>query len=305
VPASFGIRTALAACLLPRWGGSYEEVAAVADEAAERVPEHPALAALRGLVDWDRGRVAAKEQGDEAAAALYTRALEAGEYWRYYESRASAYYRLKRYTDTLADLSRGLALLPEQPGMLVLRAKTLLALERPGEAVADIRLVAAIDPTSDDLASFRKRELETGVQRGHQLLTVTNDPAGAARRLTATIELTGGNGDAYYWRGRAYLFTKDMDRALADFEEAIRRDERHLEAYRNVDYILAKRGDFDGIVARWTGYIALEPMSGQAYLERAGAHKAKGDMTAAFADLRKSCSLGHREACDIERRAGG
>jgi tetratricopeptide (TPR) repeat protein len=98
---------------------------------------------------------------------------------------------------------------------------------------------------------------------------------------------------------------KDMDRAFADFEEAIRLDPRHIEAYRNVDYILVKRRDFEGIIARWNRYIALEPMSGQAYLERAGAFRARGDQAAALADLRKACSLGHREACDIERRAGG
>ncbi len=179
-------------------------------------------------------------------------------------------------------------------------------MKRPGEAIADVRLVAEMDPTSDDLAYYRRWELSVGERTGYQLLRETKDTLGAIRQLTASIQLTdGGNAALHYWRGRAYLTLDDAEHALADYERAITLDPRHIDSYRDIDYLLAKRGDWGRIVERWTRYIELEPMSGQAYLERGGALHHKGDQTAALADLRKACSLGEREACALAERVGG
>ena len=56
-PASMRIRWALAMCRLPRWGGSHEAVRAIWDQAEPFVADHPALAALGGVVSWDLGRL--------------------------------------------------------------------------------------------------------------------------------------------------------------------------------------------------------------------------------------------------------
>ncbi len=304
-PASLRIRTRLAGCMLPRWGGSYEALTALAQEASTHVKENPALASLAGWVDWDRGRIVANDKRYDEAIGFYTKAIGAGEYWEFYESRARAYYAQKRYTDALADLARALALEPDDPDVLVLRAKTLKALGRQEDAIADIRLATELDTTNDDLVAFRNFENEAAAFEGYQALEVRKDPAGAIRRLTTAIDMTEGSGDVFYRRGRAYLALSDTTNALADFERAIRLDPRHFEAYRNVDYILAKQGDWDGIIERWTRYIELEPMSGPALLERGGARHHKGDEVNARADLRKACSLGTTEACELEKRLGG
>lgn len=301
-PASLRIRTRLAACLLPRWGGSYDALAALAREAATHVKENPSLASLAGWVDWDRGRVAAGENRYQDAIDLYTKALDAGEYWEFYKERADAYYRQKRYTEALADIARGLALQPEDPGLLVSRAQVLQALARPEEAVADIRVAAELDPTDDDVVWFSNHENEAAAFEGFQALEVRKDAMGAIRRLTLAIDMTGGSGDVFFGRGRAYLALPDIPTALADFEKAIHLDPRHFEAYRNIDYILAKQRDWDGIIERWTRYIELEPMSGPALLERGGARHHKGDEVNARADLRKACGLGTTEACELEKR---
>jgi tetratricopeptide (TPR) repeat protein len=305
VPASLRIRTKLAGCLLPRWGGSYDALTALAHEASARVSENPALASLAGWVDWDRGRIAATDKRYDEAIGLYTRAIDTGEYWEFYEWRARAYFHQKRYTDALADLARALALEPDDHDLLVLRAKTLQELARPEDAIADVRLAAELDPTNDDLVSFCNHENEAAAFEGFQALEVRKDAAGAIRRLNLAIDMTCGSGDVFYRRGRAYLALSDTATALADFEHAIHLDPRHFEAYRNVDYILAKKGDWDGIIERWTRYIELEPMSGPAYLERGGARHHKGDEQNARLDLRKACGLGTTEACELERRIRG
>jgi tetratricopeptide (TPR) repeat protein len=303
-PASLRIRTRLATCLLPRWGGSYEALTALGREAAMHVKENPALAALAGWVDWDRATLAKSEKHYDEAIKLFTRALEAGEYWEFYEERAEAYYHQKRYTETLADVARAMATVPEDPGLLVLRAQTVWSLGRPEDAVTDLRLATELDPTDNDVVSFRNFENERAAWDAAQALE-RKDTAGAIRRLTIAIDMTGGSGEVFYRRGRAYLALSDMPHALGDFEEAIRLDPRHFESYRNVDYILARQGDWDGIIERWTRYIELEPMSGPALLERGGARHHKGDEQNARADLRKACGLGATEACELEKRLGG
>jgi len=63
--------------------------------------------------------------------------------------------------------------------------------------------------------------------------------------------------------------------------------------------LLAQRGDWDGVIQRWTRYLELEPLNGQAYLERGGAYRHKGGQQSAIADARKACELGNRDACGI------
>ena len=78
-----------------------------------------------------------------------------------------------------------------------------------------------------------------------------------------------------------------------------RLDPRHFESYRNVDWLLAQRGDWDGVITHWTRYIELEPLNGQAYLERGGAYHRKGDQRAALADADKACGLGAPRAWEL------
>lgn len=298
-PASLRVRSALAQCLLPRWGGSYDAVSALAREAQTHVRENPALASLLGYVDWDRGCLARNETRYDEAVALFTRALAAGEDFQFYDDRADTYLRQKRYTDALADLARALALAPEASGILVTRAWILVALERYQDALGDVRLASEIDPTSVALARFRQQQGETAVSQAYQLLETTKDVPGAIARYTWAIEMAPGSAEALYWRGRAYLKQNDRAHALADFEAAIHLDPRHFESYKNIDWLFAQRGEWDAIIAHWTSYIALEPMSGQAYLERGGAYHRKGDEKAAVADAQKSCALGAARACEI------
>ena len=298
-PASLRVRSALALCLLPRWGGSYDAVAALAREAQQYAGQNPALAALLGFVDWDRGCLARNDKKYDEAAALFTRALAAGEHAYFYYDRADTYLRQKRYTEALADVARLLAMAPEDPGVLLTRAWILVGLERYQDALADVQVMSEFDPTSDRLARFRQQQAETALSQAYQLLEMTKDVEGAIARYTWAIQMSPANAEALYWRGRAYIRKDDRVHALADFEAAIRLDPRHFESYRNVDWLLAQRGDWDGVIAHWTRYIDLEPLNSQAYLERGGAYHRKGDQRAALADADKACGLGAPRACEL------
>jgi tetratricopeptide (TPR) repeat protein len=295
LPGTLSVREALAICLLPRWRGSHALVDAIARQSDSEVHKNPGLAALHGFADWDRGRL---EAANDDARQHYTRALGSGEHWLFHAARARTYVRQGRYEEALADITRAAGFVPDEPELLMLRAECLAGLGRHAEAAADVRHVGQIDATNPDLAAFRRDEVKSAANEGYQLIQA-KDASSARTRLSSAIDLTGGSAELHYWRGRAYLLAEDHTRALADFVTAIRFDARNFESYRNIDFILAKRGDWDGVIRHWTQFLDLEPTNGKAYLERGGAYRQKGDQPAAVADVRKACQLGTQEACDI------
>ncbi len=297
-PASFSVRGALAHCLLPRWGGSYEALEALAGDSADHVGTNPSLAALAGFVEWDRGTLMRDSDGDEAVR-LYTRAIENGGYSPFYVSRARAHLHHRRYGDSLADLTQALARAPEEPDALMLRAWTLAAMGRTADAAADVRLVTEIDAPNEILAAFREGELERAVADAKRCYD-QGDLATAIARLTTAIDLTGGSAEAYFWRGRAWLKGGEEARSLPDFDAAIRLDPRYFQAYQAVDGIFSRRGDLAGAIRAWTRYLALEPTNGRAYVERATAYFYKGDEAEGLADARAACRLGVKEGCEVD-----
>ncbi len=301
LPASLRVRTALAHCFLPRWGGSYRLLQELAKEADEHLAENPRLAVLHGYIDWDQGNLA--DSGTDEEMQHYNRAVAAGDYLPYYRDRALAHVRNQHYVEALADTARALELSPDDPETLLIRARALEWSNRHAEAVAAAKLADEIDPSSKKLADFRRREAKSGAVEGHRLYSASDYP-GAIARFTRAIELAGGTAELHYWRGRTYLMLKDNDHALTDFETAIQLDARNFESYRNVDFILAGRGNWDRIIQYWTAYIAVEPVDGRAYFERGGAKYHKGDRDSAFNDARKACQLAHQEACDFLRQRG-
>jgi tetratricopeptide (TPR) repeat protein len=299
-PASARAFFAIAYCLRPRWGGSYEAIEALAEGARRHAGRNPALEALGGFVDWDRGDLTSDDD-DEEAIALYTNAIEAGGYHEYYEDRARSYEALRRYSDALADLAHALALRPEDPDLLSIRARILAELGRHRDAVQDVRLVAELEPDNDGLAWLRNHEAEDAIDDGRYMLDM-KDVQGAIGRLDLGLAIAGEDAELLYWRGRAHILAKHFDAALADFEASIRLEPRHIEAYHNVDWLLARERRWNEIIAHWDAYLALEPLSGEALFERAGTHRHKGDLKAALADARKACELGVQKACDVTRR---
>jgi Tfp pilus assembly protein PilF len=301
-PGSARVRFAVAYCLLPRWGGSYDALEALAEDSRPYVKTNPALAALGGVVAWDRGRVAAGDGEGDDAYALFNRALEAGEAWDFYLGRARVHEKRKHYSDALADLAQALALRPEEPDLLAIRARVSIALGRNRDAAADVRLVAELDPNNQDLAWLRRHEAEAAVSRGRYLLESVKDADGAVARLTDGIAIAGADPPLLFWRARAYIEQRKLDLARTDLEDAIRADPRAIESYRTLDWLLARQQRWDEIIAHWDAYIALEPLSGDAYLERAETHYHNGNRPAALADAKRACELGVEKGCQLSRR---
>lgn len=120
--------------------------------------------------------------------------------------------------------------------------------------------------------------------------------------FTRAIQLDPASAEAHFQRAAVYARRRNYEKAKADLERAIKLDPRHFESYRLIDWLLARQGAWDEIIAYWDWFIAIEPNNAPAYLERAGAYRHKGDMQRTLADLDKACGLGNQQACAIQRR---
>jgi hypothetical protein len=114
----------------------------------------------------------------------------------------------------------------------------------------------------------------------------------------AALGAVPGDPEVVYWRGVAHWNTPNgTTKALADFRRAIELDPANWNAHLNADRILTAERKWDESVALWNKYLERVPNSGDAYWERSGTNRLKGDTAGMRADAAKACELGRRDAC--------
>jgi tetratricopeptide (TPR) repeat protein len=160
-PNSFILRMAHMNNLLPRWGGSYDAMARFAEESAPYGLRNPRINALKGFVDWDKGRVlnAAGRNGD--AIEAYQRALQFGNLWLFRYHRGRFNYRADHEEEALEDFNSVLRQVPQDADALNERSSVAYELGRHAlgdakasyysQAFRDIELAAALDPVDEDI----------------------------------------------------------------------------------------------------------------------------------------------------------
>lgn len=156
-PGSYQIYATRMHSLLPRWGGTYAEMDAVAKKAIAASPNDPSMYALYCQLYSDQADVFSRNKNRKAAIAAWTKALQYGVDLDALVSRGWAYYHDGDKTKALADADRYLALGGTSPDGQLLRAWALLELGRPAEAGAAIRTFGQIAPErKNDIAEWRR-----------------------------------------------------------------------------------------------------------------------------------------------------
>jgi tetratricopeptide (TPR) repeat protein len=92
-------------------------------------------------------------------------------------------------------------------------------------------------------------------------------------------------------RGNAYAAKGDLDRAIADYNQAISLDPKYPKAYHGRAILYKNRGDLDRAVADYSQAIALDPKYSIAYNNRGVAYEGRGDLDRAIADYSQAISL--------------
>ena len=264
-PECFQVRVTFMFSLVPRWGGSYPEMRAFAEEST-RAAANPKLRVLAGYADADRCDMLRHDKKLPESLAICNRALAAGESADFYDERARTLFK-SNPAAALADVNRALWLRPQRTDLLERRADLLMGLRRFSEHARDVALLKEIDPI-------------------HHL-----DPGDVERAAQGLA----------YEAGLQHKAGRPADE-VAFLERAIALDPDNLDNHLRLDAALIRAGAAARIPAMWTKYLVRHPRDARAHLELAGALHNLGRHPEAISEATTACRLGEQVGCRIAGR---
>jgi len=141
----------------------------------------------------------------------------------------------------------------------------------------------------------RGQEFSLDVQISGCTAVLQSDGTPAGNRAVALIN-----------RGMAYAGKKDYDRAIADFNDAIKINPSLAIAYNNRGSAVQSKGDYDRAIADYSEAIKIDPNYAVAYSNRGNLFEAKGRREEAIADFRRALAINpnHERSRDALKRLG-
>jgi tetratricopeptide (TPR) repeat protein len=113
----------------------------------------------------------------------------------------------------------------------------------------------------------------------------------AIANFSEAIRLDPKNAIAFFNRGVAYAKKDDFDRAITDYNEAIQLDPKNPRAFFSRGFAYAKKGDLDRAIADYSEVIRLDPKNAIAFANRGSDHFKKGDFDRAITDANDAIRL--------------
>lgn len=163
----------------------------------------------------------------------------------------------------------------------------------PAAAVASCTRVLALP----GLDASRLAEVHFRLGRGHR---EAGQPELAVAALARSIAAKP-TADAYTHRGVAHYDLAAYDTAIADYDEAIRLDPRHGEAYNNRAWTLFRSGRAKAALADADMAVTLLSTESYVWDTRGHVHEALGNRDAAIRDYRQAVAL---DPANADSRAG-
>jgi tetratricopeptide (TPR) repeat protein len=117
-------------------------------------------------------------------------------------------------------------------------------------------------------------------------------------KLPADVEAA-----AYHHRGVGFLLQSNFDRAVVEFNAALRVDPTYKRSYNSRGNAWKGKGDLDNAIADYDEAIRLDPSFAFPYNGRAGAWHAKGEFDKAIADYNQVIRLDPGLAAPYNNRA--
>jgi tetratricopeptide (TPR) repeat protein len=123
----------------------------------------------------------------------------------------------------------------------------------------------------------------------------TSDPASRIEACTRIVDDRGESRRnrmvAYFNRARAWRDKGELDRAIADFTEAIKLDPKVAQLYNSRGVTWGTKGELDRAIADFTEAIRLDPQYAEGYFNRAAAADRRRAFDRAIADYTEAARL--------------
>ncbi|MCZ6446636.1 MAG: tetratricopeptide repeat protein [Alphaproteobacteria bacterium] len=115
------------------------------------------------------------------------------------------------------------------------------------------------------------------------------------------IRLNPDLAETFNNRGNAYYYKGQLDRALEDYDEAIRLKPDLARAFSNRGNIYRKKGRFDQAIRDYDEAIRLKPDNAQVFADRGLSYEKKGELTQALRDFQRAHALGFRHPLLLQK----
>lgn len=298
-PESYRVRAQGIHFLCPRWGGTYETMLAYIEESRRYAIVNPRMRQLDGYTLYDKADMLYRGSKNEEALRMTRAAKVMSGNWLYPVLEGRILLAMKNPGQALASFDE--AVKSRLNGETISwRATALMELERYEEALADLDRARQIDPFNERALSGVASGAQELIQKGRAAME-SGDFKRAETYLKIAPKFSPGSAQVHFLMAHTLI----KQNRLADAERAARRavglDPRKFDYTLLLDWLLAQRKDWEGIVGAWNEFLRLEPRNGKAYMERAGARRRNRQPAEAIADLKKACELGVAEACALVR----
>jgi tetratricopeptide (TPR) repeat protein len=138
-------------------------------------------------------------------------------------------------------------------------------------------------------ADFQAGNLDAAIQEYNRVIALNLTPQQAS---VATMR-----------RGNCYYAKHEVDRAIADFDQALRLDPTNAGAYDNRANALDARGDRDDAIKDYNESVRLNPRNIYVYINRAILLAEEGNFNSAFADYAKALTINPKDEMAYTGRA--
>jgi tetratricopeptide (TPR) repeat protein len=200
-----------------------------------------------------------------------------------YRERGTAYYHQENFDKAIADFTQAIALNSKDTAAYTGRGVSHFKNGDLDDALADLKQAVHLKPNSADIYHHlvdvyeARHDWDGVIANATQVIrlnpsesawacdmrgdacTYKDDLERAMKEYDAAIRLNPTWDAPHYGRGWVFYKKNDLDGALADFDEAVRLNPKNEKNYNIRANIYRKKHDWDALIANWNEAIANNP----------------------------------------------